>query len=79
MPMPSTIEVPLSTKVKQRLHALAESAKRSEADLAAEAIAAYPDHAASIASEIEQGVKEADAGDFATSEEVEAVLDKWTS
>ena len=75
----STIKVPLGTEVKERLHALAESKNCSEADLAAEAIVAYLEHQAWIASEIEQGVREADAGDFATPEEAKAVFDKWTS
>ena len=75
----SIIQVSLRMKVKDRLRALAKSKNCSEADLAAEAIAAYLDHQAWIASEIEQGVKEADAGDFATPEEAEAVFDRWTT
>ena len=79
MSTPSTIQISLGTKIKDRLQALAKSKNCSEADVAAEAIAAYLDHQAWIASEIEQGVKEAEAGDFATPEDAEAVFDKWTS
>ena len=32
-----------------------------------------------IEREIQQAIKEADAGDFATDEEVEAVFSKWSS
>ena len=72
-----TLNVVLEPDVRKRLEALAESTQRSESRLAAEAIAVYVERQAWIVSEIEQSIGEADAGDFASQEEVQAVLEKW--
>jgi RHH-type transcriptional regulator, rel operon repressor / antitoxin RelB len=73
----TTITVRLQAKVKQRLEALARSTRRSKSFLAAEAIAAYVDANAWQTAETEKALKEADAGDFATEAEVDAVFRKW--
>jgi RHH-type transcriptional regulator, rel operon repressor / antitoxin RelB len=75
----AVITVRLSADLKERLDTLATSTKRSRSVVAAEAIAAYLDlHAWQIA-EIEQGIKEADAGDFMTDEELAEAYRRWTS
>ncbi|HVO15440.1 MAG TPA: ribbon-helix-helix protein, CopG family [Alphaproteobacteria bacterium] len=73
----TTITVRLEAKVKRRLEALARSTRRSKSFLAAEAIAAYVEANAWQAAEIEKALKEADAGDFASDAEVDAIFRKW--
>lgn len=63
--------------MKRRLEALARSTRRSKSFLAAEAIAAYVEANAWQTGEIEKALKEADAGDFASDAEVEAIFRKW--
>jgi len=72
-----TIRVPLETK--ERLGALAEATGRSKAYLALEAVDHYLDVEAWQIAEIQQGLREADAGEFASDEEVEATFRELTS
>jgi predicted transcriptional regulator len=72
-----TVEVPLD--VKQRLEGLARATDQSEARLATEAISSYVDLQEWQVRQIEQGLREADAGDFASDEEVAAVFARWTN
>jgi RHH-type rel operon transcriptional repressor/antitoxin RelB len=72
-----TVEVPL--EVKQRLESLARATDQSEAHLATEAISSYIELQEWQIRQIEEGLREADAGDFASDEEVAAVFARWTN
>jgi RHH-type transcriptional regulator, rel operon repressor / antitoxin RelB len=73
----STMTVRLSAKLKNRLARLAKATERTSSWLAADAIRTYLESQEWQIQEIKAGVKEADAGEFATDGEVEAVLAKW--
>ncbi len=66
----------LTKEMKSRLDQLAQITRRSKSFLAAEAIERYLDTEAWQILEIEQALREADAGDFASEEEVRRVLKK---
>jgi predicted transcriptional regulator len=72
-----TVQLPL--EIKEQLEELARTLHQSETWLAAEAIASYVDLQQWQIREIKEGIREADAGEFATDEEVAAVLSKWTN
>ena len=75
--MSVTITLRLEDEVKNKLEKLAESTHRSRSFLAAEAIKAYVEINDWQVAEIHQAIQEADAGDFASQEEVSAVVNKW--
>lgn len=79
MPASSVVTVRLDSALKEKLDALAKSTRRTRSFLAAEAIQAYVDLNAWQIAEIEQGLQEADAGDFMTDEELSAAVDHWKS
>ncbi len=64
-------------KTKSRLEKLAKAMDRTKSYLAAEAIRAYIDLNEWQIGEIKAALKEADAGDFASAEEVQAVTRRW--
>ncbi len=70
-----TIELPQG--IKKRLEGLARSTDRAEASLAVDAISSYVELQEWQIKQIEAGVREADAGDFANDDEVAAVFAKW--
>jgi RHH-type transcriptional regulator, rel operon repressor / antitoxin RelB len=72
-----TVQLPL--EIKEGLEELARTMERSEALLIVEAVASYVDLQQWQLREIEKGLQEADAGDFATDEEVAAIVAKWTN
>ncbi|MEA2600742.1 MAG: hypothetical protein QOF89_1734 [Acidobacteriota bacterium] len=74
-PISLTIELP--KKVKERLERLARATERSEADLAVEAISSYIEFQELQILQIQAGIREANAGDFASDDEVAAVWTKW--
>jgi predicted transcriptional regulator len=74
----ATLAVTLPADTKKRLDRLAAAASASPSELAAEAIRSYLEVQEWQVEEIRAGVREADASDFASSEEVQAVFDKWT-
>ena len=76
--MSNTVTIRLEESTKNKLEKLAESTHRSRSFLAAEAIKAYVDSNEWQINEIHAAIKEADAGDFATQEQVQTVIDKWT-
>lgn len=79
MPDPTTtMTVRLPDRVRDRLDRLAEKTARSRSWLAAEAIASYVELQEWQLGEIAKGIEEADAGQFATDEEVASVVAKWT-
>ena len=75
--MSVTITLRLEDEVKNKLEKLAESTHRSRSFLAAEAIKAYVEINDWQVAEIHQAIQEADEGDFASQEEVSAVVNKW--
>ncbi len=64
-------------KLKKKLDKLAKSTQRSRSFLAAEAIREYVELNEWQIEEIKKGIREADAGNFATDEEVAAMRKKW--
>jgi predicted transcriptional regulator len=75
--MSSIMTVRLDDEVKARLERLAEATQRSKSFLAAEAIRAYVENNEWQIGEIQAALKEADAGEFASDEEVAALAKKW--
>jgi predicted transcriptional regulator len=65
-------------KLKKKLDKLAKTTRRSRSFLAAEAIRDFVSLNEWQIEEIKKGLREADAGNFATDEEVEEVFKKWT-
>jgi RHH-type rel operon transcriptional repressor/antitoxin RelB len=64
-------------KTKARLEKLAKTTRRTISALTAEAVRSYIDIQEWQIAGIKHGIKEADAGNFATGEELEATLQKW--
>ncbi len=75
--MTSTVTIRLEESTKIKLEKLAESTHRTRSFLAAEAIKAFVENNEWQIAEIQQAIAEADAGEFATQAEVEAVANKW--
>ena len=73
----ATMTVRLPVELKRRLDRLAGATERSKSWLAVDAIRSYLELQEWQIREIEAGIKEADAGEFATDAEVEAVMSKW--
>ncbi|HRY88346.1 MAG TPA: CopG family ribbon-helix-helix protein [Rubrivivax sp.] len=67
----------LEDEVKDRLDRLADSTNRSKSYLAAEAIREFVETNEWQIAEIRAALKEADAGDFASDEDVAALANKW--
>lgn len=72
-----TVELPLD--LKERLEELARATDQPEARLATEAISSYVELQEWQIQQVREGLREADAGDFASDEEVAAVFAKWTN
>jgi predicted transcriptional regulator len=70
-----TIRVDRKTKV--RLEKLAKAMDRTKSYVAAEVVRAYVDLNEWQTGEIKAALKEDDAGDFASEEEVQVVMRKW--
>ncbi len=77
--MLEVMTIRVDRKTKQRLEKLADATDRTKSFLAAEAIRSYLDLNEWQIQEIHAGLREADAGDFASDAEVEAVFAKWRS
>ncbi len=67
----------IDSGLKKKLDKLAKSTQRSRSFLAAEAIREFVSLNEWQIQEIEKGIREADAGNFATEEEVMAMRKKW--
>lgn len=78
MPESSVLTLRLDAKLKKQLDRLSKSMSRSRSFVAAQAIQEYVSVNEWQISEIKKGLAEADAGDFATDEEVQQVMKKWT-
>lgn len=70
-----TLRVPV--EVKDQLDKLADATHRSKSYLAGEALRQYIALEAWQISEIQRALKEADAGDFATDDELDSVVKKY--
>ncbi len=75
--MSTTMSIRLEDEVKDRLDVLAQATHRSKSYLAAEAIRVYVESNEWQIGEIEAALKEADAGDFASDNDVAALARKW--
>jgi predicted transcriptional regulator len=64
-------------RTRSRLEKLAKAMERTKSYVAAEAIRAYIELNEWQITEIRAALKEADAGDFATEAQVQAVKSKW--
>jgi predicted transcriptional regulator len=74
----TTMTVRLPEELRHRLDQLSRTTARSKSWLAADAIARYVKAEEWQVAEVEAGVREADAGEFADADEVAAVLAKWS-
>ncbi len=72
---PLTVQLP--SDIRERLAELARATDQPEVGLAAEAIRAYVELQEWQIGEIEQGLREAEAGALASDDEVAAVFAKW--
>lgn len=78
MPESSVLTLRLDAKLKKQLDRLSKSMNRTRSFVAAQAIQEYVSVNEWQITEIKKGLAEADAGDFATGEEVQQVMKKWT-
>ncbi len=77
MSQSTTMTIRLEHDLKLRLDKLSETTHRSKSFLAAEAVREYIELNEWQIGEIKAAIKEADAGDFASEQELDAVLNKW--
>jgi RHH-type rel operon transcriptional repressor/antitoxin RelB len=75
--MSTTMTIRLEPAVKDRLDRLSEATHRSKSFLAAEAIREYVETNEWQIQEIRTALAEANAGDFASDDDVKALTDKW--
>jgi RHH-type transcriptional regulator, rel operon repressor / antitoxin RelB len=75
--MSDVMTIRVDGEIRQRLEKLSKATARTKSFLAAEAIRFYLDANEWQIKEIEAGLHEADAGNFASEEEVEAIFSKW--
>ena len=75
--MSTTLSVRVEPEVKARLDALADATQRSRSFLAAEAIREYVEINEWQLQEIQNGVAEADVGDFASDDELASLARQW--
>ncbi len=75
--MSEVMTIRVDREIKNRLDKLAKAMDRTKSFLAAEAIRAYLELNEWQIEEIKAALKEADAGDFARADEVQAVTRKW--
>ncbi len=74
----TTMTVRLPSEVKEGLDRLAKSTERSRSRLAASAITEFVKAQEWQITEIQRGIRQADRGEFATSDEVAALFTKWS-
>ena len=77
MSQSTTITIRLEPELKSRLDKLSAATHRSKSFLAAEAVREFVELNEWQIEEIRAAVKEADAGDFASEQEVRAIFNKW--
>lgn len=72
-----TLSLRVPQAVIEQLGLLADATGKSRNFIAVQAMQDFIEREAWQVAEIQQAIKEADAGDFATDEEVQAVFKKW--
>jgi len=77
MTQSATMTIRLEAGIKDRLDKLSKSTKRSRSFLAAEAVREFVELNEWQVEEIENAIKEADEGDFASDQEARKVFSKW--
>jgi len=77
MSQSTTMTIRLDPELKSRLDKLSAVTHRSKSFLAAEAVREFIELNEWQIEEIKAAVKEADAGNFASDQEVRLVLNKW--
>ncbi len=77
--MAVTLSIELTDEQFGAIQRMSAQAGRSPSEVAAEALLKAIDADSWFRAEVEQAVREADAGDFASQEEVDAVVAKWTA
>ncbi len=75
--MSEVMTIRVDRKTKTRLEKLARAMERTKSYVAAEAIRAYVDLNEWQIAQIKAALKEADAGEFVSDKEVEAVVKRW--
>jgi RHH-type rel operon transcriptional repressor/antitoxin RelB len=73
----STVSAKLDPKVAKKLELLVKATARSKSYLVAEAIEFYVEDQAWQIEAIQEGIKEADKGKFATERQVKNTFKKW--
>ena len=76
--MSTTMTVRLDPELKERLEQLAQATRRSKSFLAAEAVRDFVELNEWQIQEINDGLLEADQGDFASDQDVKKLKAKWT-
>lgn len=77
MSQSTTMTIRLEPELKSRLDKLSAVTHRSKSFLAAEAVREFIELNEWQIEEIKRAVKEADAGDFASNQQAQAVFNKW--
>lgn len=75
--MPTSMSLRVPQELAAQLGELAEATGRSKSFLMIQALEAFLAREAWQVAEIQKGIAEADAGDFATDEEMRALESKW--
>ena len=78
MSQSTTMTIRLEPKLKSRLDKLSAATHRSKSFLAAEAVREFVELNEWQIEEIKAAIKEADADDFSSDQEVRAVFNKWS-
>jgi predicted transcriptional regulator len=73
----ATVSAKLEPAIAEKLDLLAKATARSRSFLVAEAIETYVKDQAWQIQAIQEGIKEADRGNFATDEEADKAFEKW--
>ena len=73
----TTVTTRIDEETQSRLDQLAKATDRSRSWLVADAIRRYVEEEGWQVAAIEEGVRQADAGDFATEDEVKAAFAEW--
>lgn len=76
--MSVTMTIRIDESLKERLGQLAEATDRSKSYLAAEALKEFVEINEWQVSEIKKAIRRADAGEFASEEEVQALRNKYS-
>jgi predicted transcriptional regulator len=77
MAVKSVFTIRVSSELQDRLDAIADAIDRPRSWVVNRALEAFVECEARQIEEIKRGLAEADAGDFATDAEVEAIFEKW--